>query len=260
MMENYLLQGNVIKLLPLEFPKDEHITESTWRAVNHTTAILKSGVTSGCSYDEFLVNIENSIKNENLSILEHRLSPYVDGVMFANENVSSHKDFMAFNSFCYTLPDILKDDECFLKFIECAGKKFNAKNRLREVNVRTVPETDGGYTEFLDVKLMASELSELRTFIAGNYQINNLLCAIITSVFLMHTHPLYDGNGRASRVLFNFILGRDRRNYIALTELCHVARSGYVLSLREAFLFSEWNPIIVFYCKCIEIIHSGNTK
>jgi Fic family protein len=71
----------------------------------------------------------------------------------------------------------------------------------------------------------------------------------------MHIHPLYDGNGRVARVLFNLILGRGKSNYIPMTELCHVARSGYVLSLREAFLFSEWEPIIVFYCKCIEIVH-----
>uniref|UniRef100_UPI0035C6EA04 Fic family protein n=1 Tax=Serratia quinivorans TaxID=137545 RepID=UPI0035C6EA04 len=254
-MENYLLQGNVVKLMPLEFPKHEEIAGDIWAILNRSLSILQDCISSECNYDYFISNIIMSVENKSISILQHRLSPYVDNVMFANENKSSDKDFMVFCALDLSLSSILNSDNNFFYFIFSAGKEFNAKNKIRDVNVRTVPEADGGYTEFLDFQHLPDQLGKLRLFILNNHKKNPLLCAIVASAFLMHIHPLYDGNGRVARVLFNLILGREKSNYIPMTELCHVARSGYVLSLREAFLFSEWEPIIVFYCKCIEIIH-----
>ncbi|CAI0852536.1 Fic family protein [Serratia quinivorans] len=254
-MENYLLQGNVVKLMPLELPKHEEIAGDTRAILNRSMSILKGYISSECNYDYFIGNIAMSVENKSISILQHRLSPYVDNVMFANENKSSDKDFMVFNALSLRLSSVLNSDKSFSSFILSVGKEFNAKNEIREINVRTVPEADGGYTEFLDFQHLPDELGKLRLFILNNHKKNSLLCAIVASAFLMHIHPLYDGNGRVARVLFNLILGRGKGNYIPLTELCHVGRSGYVLSLREAFLFSEWEPIIVFYCKCIEIVH-----
>lgn len=259
-MENYMLQGNVIKLLPLGLPKDEDITGDTLTILNRSISTLQNGISSDCNYHQFIRNVEVSIENGSVSILKHRLSPYVDDIMFANENKSSDNDFKAFNFLSVNFSSILNDDKSFCDFICLAGTEFNRSNRIREINVRTVPEKDGSYTEFLDFQCLPSELSKLRTFISDNYKENTLFCAIIAAAFLMNIHPLHDGNGRVSRMLFNLILDRGEINYIPLTELCHVARSGYVISLREAFLFSEWDSIIVFYCKCIEVVHLNHLK
>ncbi|MGO4744837.1 Fic family protein [Serratia quinivorans] len=256
-MNNYLLQGNVIKLMPLNYPRHEDVGSGSWSIINCSTLILQNGIRSGVNYDTFMRNVEGALKTNRTSVLKHRLSAYVDNIMFANENKSSNKDFLAFSSLDKILVDILRDDDSFMSFIVSMGLKFSTENGVRTVSVRTVPESDGSYTEFLDVQHLSSELRKLRLFILNNYTDNKLFCSIIASVFFMHIHPLHDGNGRVSRVLFNLILGRDINNYIPMTELCHVARSGYVLSLREAFLFSEWDSVIMFYCKCIDIIHEN---
>lgn len=256
-MDNYLLQGNVIKLMPLDYPRHEDIESGSWSIINCSSLVLQNGILSGVNYDEFIRNIEGALKMNRTSVLKHRLSAYVDNIIFANENKSSSKDFLAFSSSNKLLVDILQSDDDFISFIVFMGLKFSTENGIRAVNVRTVPESDGSYTEFLDVQILSSELRKLRLFILNNHTDNKLYCSIVAAVFFMHIHPLHDGNGRVSRVLFNLILGRDINNYIPMTELCHVARSGYVLSLREAFLFSEWDSIIIFYCKCIDIIHGS---
>ncbi|MFJ3355325.1 Fic family protein [Serratia liquefaciens] len=256
-MNNYLLQGNVIKLMPLNYPRHEDIESGSWDIINSSTLILQNGIRSGINHETFMMNVEGALKTNRTSILKHRLSAYVDNIMFANENKSSSKDFLAFSSSDKILVDILRSDDDFIGFIIFMGLKFSTENGIRTVSVRTVPELDGGYTEFLDVQHLSTELRKLRRFILNNHTDNKLFCSIIAAVFFMHIHPLHDGNGRVSRVLFNLILGRDINNYIPMTELCHVARSGYVLSLREVFLFSEWDSIIIFYCNCIRIIHEN---
>lgn len=257
-MKSYLLQGNVIKLLRLNYPEYEKIKEETWRTLIKSESILQDGITAGHNYDGFVNGVKKIIKNNDFYVLQHRLSPYVDNDIFANENDDSHNDFMVFSSLEVKLLDIVKDDDSFNRFIEYAGRSLNKNNTIRNVNIRTVPEADGSYTEFLDVDFLSLELGLLRAFILNKSKENKLLCAIIASVFLMHIHPLSDGNGRVSRVLFNVVLERDAENYIPITELCHIARSGYVLSLREAFLFLDWESIIIFYCKCIDLIHNSH--
>ncbi|HEJ8021765.1 TPA: hypothetical protein SMI40_004997 [Serratia liquefaciens] len=62
-MNNYLLQGNVIKLMPLNYPRHEDIEIGSWDIINSSTLILQNGMRSGINYETFMMNVEGATKS-----------------------------------------------------------------------------------------------------------------------------------------------------------------------------------------------------
>ena len=62
-MNNYLLQGNVIKLMPLNYPRHEDIESGSWDIINSSTLILQNGIRSGINHETFMMNVEGATKS-----------------------------------------------------------------------------------------------------------------------------------------------------------------------------------------------------
>ncbi|MFJ5484200.1 Fic family protein [Pectobacterium actinidiae] len=253
-MENYIVDGNIIRVHQCLYPSLHNISEESHQKIQEGMFKLRLGKNKNGCYEIFLENVNKHIDNNKLDVLQHRLSSYIDKSIISSDRKYSVDEVNIYKYQNCELRSILYNDENFLSFIESVGGYFRTQeNKIRTKNIRTVPEPDGSYTEYINATMVINELSKLRQFIKTNQTVNPLFCAIVASVSILCIHPLADGNGRLSRFIFNLILERSSNNYIPLTELCHAARSGYVLSMREAMLFSEWDSAVHFYCACLSL-------
>ncbi|CAI0932530.1 Fic family protein [Serratia grimesii] len=255
-MENYVLNGNVIKLQPIAYPDVNHLHKDSLVLLDRTQRLLQR---TNIGYEKLVSNANEVINTDKIKLLQHRLSNHVDPKIFPSENATSFKEFSFYQNTGPTFIDKLFSDDSFIEFISEAGRKIkDESNIIRPGNIRTVPDEDGGYTEFIDISMLRTTLLSLREYALKNNGEHSLFVSIAFSVMFVHAHPLLDGNGRTSRLFFNMMLRNTLSDYIPLTELCYAARSGYVLSIREAFLFSEWDNIIRFYCKCIHLLYDSS--
>ncbi|EOY5051872.1 TPA: Fic family protein [Serratia marcescens] len=255
-MGNYVLNGNVIKLQPFAYPDVSHLRKDSLVLLGKTQQLIKR---TNIGYEQMVNNAIEAIKTDRVKLLQHRLSNHVDPKIFPSENATSRKEFSFYQHAEPVFIDKLLSDESFIGFISDAGRKIkDESNIIRQGNIRTVPDEEGGYTEFIDMSMLSVSLYSLRAYALKNDDTHCLFVSIVFSVMFVHAHPLLDGNGRASRLFFNMMLNNISSDYIPLTELCYAARSGYVLSLREAFLFSEWDNIIRFYCNCIHLLYGSS--
>lgn len=255
-MENYVLNGNVIKLQPLAYPDVNHLHKDSLVLLDRTQLLLQR---TNLGYEKLVSNAIEVINTDKVKLLQHRLSNHVDPKIFPSENATSRKEFSFYQLAGPAFIDKLFSDDSFIGFINEAGRKIkDDSNIIRQGNIRTVPDEEGGYTEFIDISMLRMSLLALREYALKNNGEHSLFMSIAFSVMFVHAHPLLDGNGRTSRLFFNMMLENALSDYIPLTELCYAARSGYVLSIREAFLFSEWDNIIRFYCNCIHLLYGSS--
>lgn len=71
------------------------------------------------------------------------------------------------------------------------------------------------------------------------------VAALVTLVGLSNIHPFADGNGRLSRVVFNWTMNADRTEkvYLPIYETSALSEDGYLLRIKEASYFGQWSPI-----------------
>lgn len=80
---------------------------------------------------------------------------------------------------------------------------------------------------------------------------------LLTSI--LNAHPFADGNGRLSRMLFNFEMKRARTDlvgYIPIFSAMRHSRGGYEVRLRQAEIFNKWDPLVRYFCRVIDIATS----
>lgn len=78
--------------------------------------------------------------------------------------------------------------------------------------------------------------------------------AIVAQAAILNLHPLNDGNGRLSRVLFNVLFWRDRFRpvlYLPIYELRAHSPYTFEICLRSAELYGDWGPLINFYTRFV---------
>jgi len=73
---------------------------------------------------------------------------------------------------------------------------------------------------------------------------------------LLNAHPFADGNGRASRLLFNYILRQSTEvpYYVPLYELAWLSRGSFVLCVREAEMLGNWAPLCRFLATGLDLV------
>jgi hypothetical protein len=74
--------------------------------------------------------------------------------------------------------------------------------------------------------------------------------AVVAMSAFCALHPLTDGNGRMSRILFNLLLYGDRRSigcYLPIATLAARSSSGFLISLKLSQFGNEWKSICKFH-------------
>lgn len=254
-MDNFRVEGNAMVLHPINYPKINELTKLIKHDINNSDNALGEEVFRVATHVQLQIAVEE-IKNDGLlSTLEHRLSRHVRDQSHLNDNSDSTSEIKSMERYGKAFDNALSSNFEFEKFICHAGSLIKSREvKIRERNIRTVPDDSGNYTVFIEVNYLGKALEDLRFFIKENKNTHPLFTAIVANVMFTHCHPLPDANGRLSRVLFNLILGRDHKNFIPLTEFCHHTRSDYIISLRESFFFSEWDAIFKYFCTVINLL------
>lgn len=126
---------------------------------------------------------------------------------------------------------------------------------IRKAPTGLTPDKHGRVTLFADCEQLESGLVELWDFIRRSQsQEIDLYNGLISIVGLLNCHPFADGNGRVARVLLNLILRRSSENYIPFYDFYHCTPGGYLLRLRQAQLFGDWDDLVMFHCNAIKIL------
>lgn len=100
------------------------------------------------------------------------------------------------------------------------------------------------------------QLELLRSVLSDEKKCSALVRATVASTLLLNAHPFTDGNGRLSRLLFNYVLrqaGLPLSAYIPLYEIARRSNGGYEIALRRAEIFSQWSPLIGYYGHVLDI-------
>lgn len=256
-MENFIISGKAMQLINLPYPELNLFSKETLKILDLASSSLLDYSNKNLKHNEMRSKIHELNSKGELSALDHRLSKYVSDEMSKNDNCDSNSEFNALVNYSSIFLKSLNSNAEFAELVCGIGSSIKGRSlRIRDKDIRSVPDKNGDYTVFSAVDNVAENLENIRIFIKQNLRDAPLLTAIIANVMFTHCHPLADGNGRTARVLFNLILNRSHENFFPLTEICHLARSGYILSVREAFFYSEWDAIINFFCLSLILLNS----
>ena len=120
--------------------------------------------------------------------------------------------------------------------------------QVREINVGTMRDRQGGQVVFPDVRLISERVRELSIFFSKYWMSKPLIFATVMMNGVANIHPFLDGNGRVSRVLFNLLLNTSLRTncYIPIYELSELSRGGFLIRLRDAQYNGNWGPLIEY--------------
>ncbi|MDQ0740598.1 Fic family protein [Pseudomonas sp. W4I3] len=157
------------------------------------------------------------------------------------------------SAFKKTLVDINYPAIC--TFLSNTSQLVGGSESIRELPIGLEPDRHGRTTMFVDAAEIKSTLMSLWYYMAEQVVPEyDLFTALVAIVGLLNCHPFSDGNGRVARVLFNILLGRSVKNYIPLYDFYHCTPGGYLLRLRQAQLLGEWDELVLFHCRIINVM------
>lgn len=132
--------------------------------------------------------------------------------------------------------------------------------RVGEMSVGTT-EARGGRVVFPHCVLAQQRVRGLTTFLASAPYPARTLTAIVGMVCLTNAHPFINGNGRTSRILFNWLLrrgGMSAKVYLPLYEMIGRSQGGFQLRVRQAEIRGEWDGIVEYGCDILEAMPRTN--
>lgn len=187
--------------------------------------------------------------------LTHELSPYFMGRSGKASEFRGHKSSNEYqcckilNTLCPSSMFFVKSRfEDFRKLLECCARKLGLLPKWRDVEVQTKPDACAGSVVYPSKYIIDNQLQIVFEFIKDNYHINSHLCAIVLLVGISHIHPLQDGNGRLSRVMYNWLSFSEINSefYLPLYEIGGLSEGGYVIRKRLARNEDGWDSIIKY--------------
>jgi Fic/DOC family len=128
---------------------------------------------------------------------------------------------------------------------------------LRKKAVSLGADQAGVYWSFPSADSVRLLLGQLYTDIQSAREHSHIYAAIIGLVNLNCIHPFADGNGRASRILFNALLISGgllpQIAYIPCKHIYALSNYGYEIRLRQVILKNDWLPIIDYFLNLLEL-------
>lgn len=119
--------------------------------------------------------------------------------------------------------------------------------------VHCLPDRSGCSVRFPAPDEIVPRLWQIFECLSFNYTRHPVFAATVALSAISSLHPLSDGNGRLSRVMFNIIIAKrfGLDLYIPLYELSEISRGGYIISVREAQYNNSWTSLSQFILNCL---------
>ena len=233
-------------LLPLPgFDELDEAARCDFSAAEH---LLRSG---GLSMALGSTRIEAAIlQRKAIQALEHELSPFyaerndpkpLRSDRGATERAVADLLVEAWSSRVFPSPSEA------LSLLQMVVRRLEA-GTWRKSDVWCRPDRLGCAVRFPHHGKIRARLLELHERLEANYAPQPLFAATLALCSLSSLHPLTDGNGRLSRIIFNTIVRTrfDPDFHIPLYALDHASNAGYIISLRRAQHHNQWADLAAF--------------
>jgi len=163
-----------------------------------------------------------------------------------------------------TLPSIggITDYESFFElliYVQQAACKTPAGIRTATINTR--PDRLGNCVRYPAPELIRPSLVRLYKYWQERVLPLPACVAVVMLAALANIHPFYDGNGRVARIFFNYVLNsltpsRLEPIYLPIYEIAAFSNCGFLIRLRQAQYFGEWEPLFMFLVISAETLFS----
>jgi Fic/DOC family len=157
------------------------------------------------------------------------------------------------------LADALICDEAsqFVAAVELVGKWIDFGGRgFKRVQSSLKPDTRNVVVRFPCAESVEPQLRHLHWFIRNYGSQQPVFVSLVAMTVLVNCHPFFDGNGRASRVLFNALLrnaGLLGGGCFPLYEFFWRCGCGWEIRLRHTEFTNDWRPLCNFICDVLRI-------
>ncbi|POA51828.1 MULTISPECIES: Fic family protein [unclassified Pseudomonas] len=242
------MEGNVVERKLLLYPDLKSLAVETLQYVDRTNKLL---ALHGHRNRAEQLQIIHS--DESLAVLRHSLSPYY---MLRNPPTQAASRSLSEIEVMSNLTQLFAG--CieqyrplqFYNFIETLGCLLLEKpTSLRKGPIFTTVDRQGSRVKYPDADHIEPALNNMHRFILSRKDsLPDVATAVVVSTALLNCHPLVDGNGRAARILLNFLLLRSPQNYLYFYDAYSAAQGGYQIRIRMAETLGDWDELMGFYC------------
>jgi hypothetical protein len=194
-----------------------------------------------------------SLPAATLARLQHPLSPYIEAM---NRNTPRHGASASEAAIARRLaPGALARPRGLEALLRQTIRLVDVPNKgLRTINVATRPDLAGNRVRYPPPMAVSPALEALGRFAEGCWRETPLFAATVCLAGVAAIHPFVDGNGRTSRIVFNYVL-RDALAaadfYLPIFEIAGLSRGGFIIRLRDAHYNGRWEPLLAYMCDSI---------
>jgi len=257
-MDSVHIGAKVYYRKPLVYPSKAGLAKATLNALAAAQDLL--GDFAQASWPVKPETLSCRLAEDDLvSHFKHPLSEYYSArnthaPLGGRTSMEQHHIESICSAFEKTLIDIKYTTICeFLTASAC--KLAGGVGYIRKRQVGVERDRQGCTVVFVEPAEIEVSLVRLWHYMASlSRRSYDLFGATVATVGLLNCHPFIDGNGRLARVLFNTLLLRSAENYIPLYDFYNCTPGGYILRLRQAELFGEWDDFILFHCNIVNVM------
>lgn len=234
------------------------ISESSLNALENILSISVEEARSAWSPTEAWLEQEPLVNTVygplSRDALVHELSPYFMGngcrpraqqkSIFEREICRKFAGIAAEDVF-----DNCHDSQKFRSLVLSIAAELRLPREFRHVAVKTRADARGTSVIYPAHTTVIPQLEVLFGFVCKFHRDYRHLCAVAMAVGISHIHPLSDGNGRLSRLLYNWLAFQrvGIEFYLPVYECSLLSDGGYILRKRMARKARGWNPIVDYF-------------
>jgi len=149
----------------------------------------------------------------------------------------------------------------FLELVlETAPLISNLAQGFRTNDVYSSRDCNGYRKKFSNPYAIIQRMEEIHRFVYQNVFRHPIFTAVVSAVAITNCHPLMDGNGRLSRIVFNAIIRLCdlAKLYLPLYEIFWISGCCYELNVRRAEIFDDWKPLFLYFKNAVRLLFEGD--
>jgi hypothetical protein len=157
---------------------------------------------------------------------------------------------------CRSFSDSFSTRSAFLNLLLTGhGALTNVPPGFRRGEVETMRDQSGSFVRFVPESHVPAALEQLRTFVCGYSQRNPAMVAAVLLNGICQIHPFADGNGRVSRVIFNWFMAKSSGvvRYLPLYEIARASSGSFIVKLNRARFQKDWTPLLRYLVGCARL-------
>lgn len=155
-----------------------------------------------------------------------------------------------------SISSAFRNGAAFLDFLRAAHDSLvDVPSGFRIREVQTKIDDVGSYARFVPLAQAPAALELLREFVLAHWEEHSAFTSAVLLNGILQIHPFGDGNGRISRILFNWFSaqysGSDR--YVPLFEIGNTHPGSMVIKLNRARFKGEWSPLLRYLIASVRL-------